>query len=111
MVNVYTLRGGPQIGGGTRRPVHVYCQTESVREIMSERACKKASESDRQGECVRERVREHVREHVRENVRENVKEQVRERQSQIVRDCVSELHCVRAGSMSRVSAPLLTGFR
>jgi len=70
------------------------CQREHVRETVSEGTCQRASESD----CQREHVREHVT------------ECVRERHSQIVRDCVSEIHSGRAGSMSRVSAPVLTGF-
>jgi len=82
------------------------CQRECVIESVSERTCQRASVSD----CQREHVRERVRERVRDLVRECVRERVRERQSQIVRDCVSEFHRVRAGSVSRVSAPVLTGF-
>jgi hypothetical protein len=69
------------------------CQKERVRESVLERTCWRKSESD----CQRERVRESVRKHVRE------------RESQMVRDCMSEFHCVRAGSTSRLSVPVLTG--
>jgi len=72
------------------------CERECVKGTMSERTSQRASESDFQ----RERAREHVRERGRERVRE--------RQSQIVRNCVSEFHWVRVGSVSRVSAPVLT---
>ena len=80
------------------------CQRDHVREIMSERSCQ----------------REHVREIVsarmwqRERVREYFREHVRERQSHIVSESVTEIACqfhrVRAGSVSRVSAPVLTKF-
>jgi len=70
------------------------CQREHVRESVSDRTCQRVSESDCQRECVREHVRDGVR----------------DRHSQIVGDCVSELHWVRAGSVSGLSAPVLTGF-
>jgi len=69
-------------------------QKERVRESVLERTCQRESESDCQ----------------REHVRKCVRKRVRERQSQMVRHDMSLFLCVRVGSMSQVSAPVLTGF-
>ena len=98
------------------------CQRDHVRQIMSERACQRdrVRENVSERSCQREHVRENAsertcqRERVRENVsertsqRDRVREHVRER----VRECVrnSQSHVVRAGSVWRMSSPVLTGF-